>query len=333
MIQPDYSTSTIRIARVTHVHPEGQAIDVIFLDTGDFGRNVQVMSPMAGTDFGFTSGIPAPEEEGHEPNLSDDPDKRTITCVVASVGGVHICLGFLYPQVTEMAFTKESHPNRTITRYPSDVYTTVDDDANAFIVHPRIGSVFIGMGEGALGKPKLEGEDFDGRFKLKHNTKEKNPSISIQCTYSATPDLGGNPVGGSATVTGGSWDISHVHAIYMTTATYDIGVKSGRDLYRTAARDMRASVGRNYLNQTEGMFFEQVEGTTSRHSGGKHLIQSDTMVHIQAPIIYLDGAVVFGGGVSGAVGGGGTLQIDADIEHTGDMSTTGEHTDVNGQHN
>lgn len=183
MIGNNLSANTIRLAKVTHVWPEGQKFEVMFLDNGDYGRDVQVMSPYAGTDFGFTGGIPAPEEEGHDPNRPIDPDKRHIIAVVATVQGRHICLGYLYPQVTHMAFTREQDMNRLIERHTSDVYRTIDDDGNMEIVHPS-GAViaFTDKVKTTVGAAPadgvdmfgdavtdLEGRDFDGRWELKHN--------------------------------------------------------------------------------------------------------------------------------------------------------------------
>ena len=93
MIGNSFSANSIRLARVTHVHPEGQKMEVIFLDTGDFGRDVELMTPYGGTDFGLTTGVPAPDEEGHAYNTEEwDPNKRHINAVVASVQCVNICL-------------------------------------------------------------------------------------------------------------------------------------------------------------------------------------------------------------------------------------------------
>ncbi len=299
MIQPDQSTSAIRLARVTHVHPEGQSMDVIFLDTGDFGRNVQVVSPMAGTDFGFTSGIPSPEKEGHEPNLSDDPGKRTITCVVASAGGVNICLGFLFPQVNQMAFDKEAHKNRMIERHPSDFYRTVSDAGDADWVHPSGARLRIGSGEDA---DDLAGKDFDQRWAVKRNT------------------------GGEVAITlynGGS--------TVQIAPNGDVVVDAKGDIQATAQGDITADA----------------QGDISAEAQGEVTVTSASIVHLKAPTIYLDGAVVFGGAVSGKIGGGGVINmsastinmsagamnLDADIAHQGDMNTSGTHTDSNGPHN
>lgn len=181
MIHSTFAANTIRLAKVTYVHPEGQKLEVMFLDTGDYGRDVQVMSPYAGTDFGFTSGIPAPEEEGHEPNKETDPDKRHIIAVIATVQGRHICLGFLFPQITHMAFTKDRDKNRMIERHTSDFYRTVDDEANMEMVHPS--GAYILMGESS--KPaELSGRDFDKRWKLKRNTgKDVNIRLQVGVSY------------------------------------------------------------------------------------------------------------------------------------------------------
>ena len=164
MISNTFAANTIRLAKVTYVHPEGQKLEVMFLDTGDYGRDVQVMSPYAGTDFGFTSGIPSPEQEGHEPNKKTDPNERHIIAVVATLQGRHICLGFLFPQVTHMAFTKDQDKNRLIERHTSDFYRTINDAADMDMVHP--GMAWIRMGIGPF-PDNLEGRDYDKRWKTK----------------------------------------------------------------------------------------------------------------------------------------------------------------------
>jgi len=177
MINNEFSANSIRLARVTYVHPEGQKMEVIFLDTGDYGRDVQVMSPYAGTDFGFTSGIPSPAVEGHDENMTNDQDQRHITAVVANIQGIHVALGFLYPQVTEMAFTKSSDPDRMIERNPSDFYRTVSSAADMDMVHP--GGAFFRIGAGDT-PDDLAGRDFDGRWRIKHNKKDATITLSTK---------------------------------------------------------------------------------------------------------------------------------------------------------
>lgn len=170
MLTAPLASSTIRIARVTAVHPEAQKMEVIFLDTGDYGRDVQLMTPYGGTDFGLTTGIPMPDEEGHDFNMQRwDPEKRHINAVVATCGSIHICLGYLYPQVTHMAFTKGQDKNRLIERHTSDFVRTISDEGNMDLVHPA--NAHIRMGKGEM-PDDLEGRDFDGVWKIKHNKKK-----------------------------------------------------------------------------------------------------------------------------------------------------------------
>ena len=167
MLTSPLAASTIRIARVTAVHPEGQKMEVIFLDTGDFGRDVQLMTPYGGTDFGLTTGVPEPEQEGHDFNTEQwDPNKRHINAVVATCGSIHICLGFLYPQCTHMAFTKGQDKNRLIERHTSDFVRTVSDAGDMDLVHPSGAHLRIGQGSAP---DNLAGRDFDGVWSIKHN--------------------------------------------------------------------------------------------------------------------------------------------------------------------
>ena len=217
MVVNPYASSVVRLARVTGTSPEGQKLEVIFLDTGDYGRDVQVVSPYAGTDFGFTGGIPSPEVEGHDENMGEnDPDKRHILAVVACVQGLNLCLGFLYPQVTQMAFTKDEDKNRLIERHTSDFYRTVSDAGDMDMVHP--GGSFIRIG--SSGKPdKLEGRDFDKCWKIK-----RNASGSATITLSAE-----QPLSQGATITlspNGDIDISGAGTIRMTAGD-DVIITAG----------------------------------------------------------------------------------------------------------
>ncbi len=182
-----FSTATIRLARVTYAHPEAQRFEAIFLDTGDYVRDVQVMTPYGGTDFGYTTGIPFPDEEGHDPNMTEnDPDVRHIVAVVACLQGMNICLGYLYPQITQMAFTR-ADKNRLIERHPSDTYRTISDDGDMDLVHP--GGAYIRSGDGTA-PDALEGRDYDGIWKIKRN-KDKSVTITLassEAQMRLTPD-------------------------------------------------------------------------------------------------------------------------------------------------
>lgn len=164
MIQKSGSFNTIRLVKVCYVYPEGHQFDGLFLDTGEYCRCIQMMSPYAGTDFGFASGIPAPEEEGYDENRETNPDRRNVIAVVASIATGYIGLGFLFPQVNHLAFTKAADKNRLIERHPSDFYRTINDAADMDMVHP--GMAWIRMGTGPF-PDNLEGRDYDKRWKTK----------------------------------------------------------------------------------------------------------------------------------------------------------------------
>lgn len=167
-----------RMVRVAYVWPGAQTFDGVAMDTGDYIRSIQVLSPYAGTDFGFTGGIPSPESEGWEENKEIDPNKRDIVGIVINIKGRPVCLGFCYPQVTHLAFTKEADKNRLIERHTSDVYRSISDEGDMDIVHPSGAWIRIGKGEDP---DDLTGRDFDHRWHLKHN-KSNKISITIRNT-------------------------------------------------------------------------------------------------------------------------------------------------------
>lgn len=186
MISNPFAANTLRMARVTYVYPEGQKMDVIFLDTGDYGRDVQLMTPYGGTDFGLTTGVPAPDEEGHDYNTEDwDPNKRHINAVVATIQGMHVCLGFLYPQCTHMAFKKDDvGKNRLIERHTSDFVRTISDKGDMDLAHPSGAHLRIGEGEAP---DTLAGQDFDGVWQLKHN--KNSAAVGIYLINNSQGDI------------------------------------------------------------------------------------------------------------------------------------------------
>lgn len=329
MISSNQSTSSLRLARVTHVHPEGQSMNVIFLDNGDIGRDIQVSSPMAGTDFGFTSGIPSPDQEGQDENMHDDPDKRAINCVVASVGGMNVCLGFLYPQVTQMAFKKDDNKDRMIERHPSDFTRTVSQDADFDMKHPA--GAYMRVGEGET-PDDLEGKDFDGRYKIKRN-KDKSVTITL---WNADSKIQIKPNGDI---------IADSSANIYATAVGNIEAEAGGDIIAKAGGNIDAWAGGD-INADAGHNITGRAGVDVILTAGVRIYeQAGALIHLKAPIIFLDGNVVFGGTVSGAMGGGGTVHIAANtiklegamdfegnIEHAGNMNTDGVHVDANGTH-
>lgn len=301
----DQATTVLRLARVTYVHPESHMMDVIYLDTGDFGRNVQLMSPMAGSDFG-TSGMAFPDEEGHEPNMRNEG--RVITAVVASINGINVCLGFLFPQVSQMAFPKEGHKNRMVTRYPSDVVTTFDGDGNAFILLPS-GGCYAGFGPDSGSPPALEGQDFDGLYAISRNTSG-SPSMTVRCSYD-----GG---GGSVSLSHGGLAMTHALSTTMTSKTMSVSASESFGIESPAvtvkgANSMELSAPTTVIKgnvEIEGALI--LKGGSMTGGGGA--------LRIEATSISMEGNTI------GLVAPGGLVE-DAPTVHT-----TGVHTDSRGGH-
>lgn len=156
------------LARVVAAHPESQAVDLEFMLDGRRIAGVQVMADMAGTDFG-SSGVYPPDDPGYgkEPN-----GKRDIIAVVAFVRDHPVVLGFLFPQVSQMLFSD----GRWVFRHPSDVYVTIDNEANTEVFHPS--GAFLRIGTSPAHED-LTGRDFDKVWAIRRNT-DKQAHIHIE---------------------------------------------------------------------------------------------------------------------------------------------------------
>lgn len=261
MVNP-YAANTIRLARVTAVHPAGQKLEVIFLDTGDYGRDVQVVSPYAGTDFGFTGGIPSPEQEGHDPNMEEnDPNTRHIVAVVASQQGLHLCLGFIYPQVTQMAFTKALDKNRLIERHTSDFYRSVSDAGDMDMVHPSATEAYLRIGVGSE-PDALDGRDYDRRWKRKRNRGTK-PSVTLRLGRSTIRMLqdGSVEIHADAGLKISSKGDTEIHADGA------INIESGASINMTAAADVIIRAGGTIRHEAMTVY----EATENHITTGQHI--------------------------------------------------------------
>lgn len=316
MISSPLAASTIRLARVTYVHPEGQKMEVIFLDTGDYGRDVQVMTPYGGTDFGFTGGIPSPDEEGHDVNLEDnDSGKRHILAVIATLQGLHVCLGYLYPQVTQMAFTK-ADKNRLIERHTSDFVRTISDAGDMDMVHPSGAHLRIGSG---TTPDNLAGKDFDGVFALKHNTGS-TPTITLEnSTGGGTSRIKQTPGGyidmyaqenltitteGFIEVVDGEYLTAQVEQYVDVTAKENIALNAFADCTVDAV-NVRIKASQNALLSG---------GVVAKVKGPDVILEGAVQVTSDAPLTYVKGALIVAGNmlVNGAGGlENGTVTIHA----------------------
>lgn len=310
MIGNSFAANTIRLARVTHVHPEGQKMEVIFLDTGDYGRDVQVMTPYGGTDFGFTGGIPSPGEEGHEVNMEEnDPGKRHIIAVVATLQGIHICLGYLYPQITHMAFTKSGHKNRLVERHTSDFVRTISDAGDMDMCHP--GGAHMRVGNGST-PDNLGGGDFDGVYAIKHNTGS-TPTITLS-----------NSSGGGASswkqMPGGYIDIyAKADWTYyvegnrqeLVDGWWDVTVKGDITISTFQTATLNSQVAR--LNGSSSALLNSSVKTTVK--APDVVLKGGTQVTSETPLHYVQNDLEVGGAL--IIHGG--MIIEGDIELHGDL--------------
>ena len=258
MLSSPLAASVIRLARVTSVHPEGQKMEVIFLDTGDYGRDVQLMTPYGGTDFGLTTGLPAPEEEGHDFNVEQwDPNKRHINAVIATCGSMHICLGFLYPQCTHMAFTKGQDKNRLIERHTSDFVRTISDAGDMDLVHPSGAHLRIGQGSAP---DNLAGRDFDGVWSIKHN---KGGAVTISLVNASAG--------------------SNSSVILLPDGTVEI--RASKDVDIRAGANVNVLAFANVDIKAFGNANLEASGDTAVKAGGTLYLTAGEMVRITAPYV------------------------------------------------
>lgn len=175
----NFHRNTIRVAKVVDTSPKGNALDLVFLDNMGIARNAQVVSQSAGTDYGSVD-MPEPTKpkSGSIYDAKETKD-RDIYAVVAMVDGEPLVLGYVPPQVNQMAFDKTTHPNLKIQRHASDFYQVTDNEGNTGLIHPGGSSIKIGT------PPTLEGADYDKKWKITKN-KDKKKAISLTVEESGT---------------------------------------------------------------------------------------------------------------------------------------------------
>jgi len=169
------------LGKVVEIHPEHNAVDVaVFYD----GRRL-VAVPVVGDALTGNTGtvdlaIPDLTTDRHDQSqdgkwVSNDTDKRDIIAVVGFVEGAPICLGFLSPPVCELHFPDNEYDEFRIQRHASDLYETIDRDANHEWYHPS--GTFLRVAE----DPEhldLTGKDYDKKWAIKRNT-DKAPHVHL----------------------------------------------------------------------------------------------------------------------------------------------------------
>lgn len=163
MISQQPQGAVLRLGKVVKVHPSDHSIDLVMMDNGAKMANVQLLAPTASTRSGRVD-LPEPElPDPENPWSLKMSEKQDLLAAIAMMGGTPICIGFLYPQVNELAM-EEDTKNLRIDRHASDFYQTIDDKAVMTMNHPCGAYLSIGGGYNDLKK-----KDFDKKWEIKRN--------------------------------------------------------------------------------------------------------------------------------------------------------------------
>lgn len=278
MISQQPQGAVLRMGKVVKVHPSDHSIDVVLLDNGARMANVQLLAPTASTRSGRVD-LPVPdlpdENNPWSPVLSETQD---LVAVIAMAGGVAFCLGFIYPQVNQLAMTEETK-NLKIDRHASDLYSVADDNANTATHHPY--GAYTSMGV-ASGTPAIgQNHAFDQNWAIERNVN----NVAIITQYTPNKDADNNVIGhgrtdvaptevkaevrvrqgdssqlGHVTITsasvtaavsdskGGSAGITIDAGNIAASATKNIDAAAGEAMTLTAKDSITATAGIIYLN-------------------------------------------------------------------------------------
>lgn len=152
------------LGRVTAVHPDGHSVDVMIIDGGRPLSGVRVMSLNASGNSGLNDLPQCSVNSSVDKPASESIGEREMVAVIGYFSGLPICLGFLFPSVSQMLF---ADPNRKVDRHASDVYETIDGNGNYEWYHPS--GTFLRVAESSAHED-LTGKDFDGKWKITKNT-------------------------------------------------------------------------------------------------------------------------------------------------------------------
>lgn len=153
----------IDMAQVVDIHPESNSVDVVLMRNGQRIANVQVLHPSAGSTFGHID-LAIPDLTDPDKYETIRTDTQDIYCLVCATSFRPVCLGFLYPQRSQMLFEEKE---RRLDRHTSDVYTSVDKDGNVEVYHPS--GTFLRIGVDSQHED-LTGLDYDQLWAIEKNT-------------------------------------------------------------------------------------------------------------------------------------------------------------------
>lgn len=239
-------------------------MDVLMTGTGARLSNVQMASHDASSNSG-TANLPSignPIDDTRWTWIQDPA--RTVYAVMASVGGMPICLGLLYPQVGQMQFAA---PDQKIVRHSSDFYELTQANGDHEMSHPS-GS-FVKIGSNGT-HTDLTARDVDGNWKIANNTGAAghiNMTVANAGSVVATIDIDSS----------GNIAINHNGNLTVTTkGNANVTVDGTTEVTSEGAVTVNASAGTTHngpltinglLTFTEGMAGSGGSGNTMNLTG------------------------------------------------------------------
>lgn len=205
--------SELYVGRVIAVHQHDNSLDIQLSYDDSMLTGVPLMGPMMTTSSGLV--------DMHQPegNTRGGPGSKTRDCfvIVARTSSGFIALGFISPQVNQMAFNRK---NFKVDRHASDVYSTIDADGNMETAHPS--GTFVRVATSPAHED-LTGKDFDKLWSVTRN-KDKPVWLSVQVANTggvkATFQI--DPSGNVSLTHSGSLTINTSGSATMTAATMTI---------------------------------------------------------------------------------------------------------------
>ncbi len=280
------------VGTVVGSYLSGMSVDVL-TDDGSRLANVQVMGA-ASSDQTGTLELPDVGGPLDDTRWSHTATfTRNVRAVISYLHRVPVCIGFLFPQETQMTF---SDKNRRITRHASDVYTSVDDSGNFELFHPS--GTYLRIGS-SPSHEDLTGTDVDKLWKIARNT-------------TAAPYVHLGVYNAGASVSSLEFDPSGNVALQ-------------------ANANVTADVGGNVTATVKGNVTATITGTFDVVATGSSTLKSPT-VTIDSPettctgALTVQGALTFEAGATGQAGsaGGAAIKLTGAMEVDGTVTSTGD---------
>lgn len=280
---------TLRMGRVTAVHPEDNSVDLVMLD--DWSRIVgaQVLSPSATTNTGLVDLVVPTATSGDKWDFREVTDRDSFA-MVGMFGVMPVVVGFLFPQVNQMLFAEI---NRRIMRHASDVYTSIDNEGNFELSHPS--GAFVRLAT-TPEHEDLTGRDFDGRWAITKNLSQslylsvKVGTTTIQVNPSG--DIAINHAGNLTVTTGGN--IVATAASASLTTTGDTTINAGGAVNLTATTGVTISsitadvTSSGAVNVSAASASVTTTGAASVLAGTTLDLSATTSMTLTSPTINLD---------------------------------------------